>query len=1305
MSKDKGLWWRLVIILLLLVGAWFSIQRITFREDILEMLPSDDPIVMDYRRTLKRFDILQRLLIDVHFSDLSANKQEPDKLIVFAEQLVAQMRKSRLFKSIDYRIELAQIQALRTHLWRHRWGLLSEQDRRLIEQKITPKNIKKTIAQLYAHLTSPSGLLLKKQLLEDPFAFRALLDKKLRFLGAGLAIQPYRGYWFSKDGKHLLIVAKPFLNSAQTGQLDGFIVKLEALIEKVSSKHRGISAYFIGGHRSTYDNSSQIKRDVFLTVSLSFIAILLLFFLVFRRPILLAIASLPPLFGGTMAVAMLGLWRQEMSAIPLAFGSVLLGISVDYAIHLCYHFEFGGTPLAKLVEKLKLILFMAAATTIAAFLCLLFARFRGQHAVGLFAAFGISFALFFTLFFIPALLARLGKTEREPHLSMLSFVAHLEGFRERYPRLILIGIFLLTVLTAFGLSRVAFEGDLEKLYALSPETKALEARFHRIWNDPQAVISIVVQGRDLEDAKRKNDRLFKRLISLKRRGFLAWISSISPLYPSQEEYDKRQRAWRQFWSKERLQDLESKMTFEGKRWHIRSRAFRRFFRSLRGQGISSSSRPTSHPSLSAGGRSVSSRKPLEGLFKQIVAQRIRREKGAVYILTLVKKSDNAPSLMALLRKGEKHLSILSSRDFVAHIMEIVKSDFERIAWIAFIVVILVIFFGFLHLDLVLTTLLPLIVATIWTLGLMGWLGLTFNLLNIVVSIFIFGLGVDYSLFFVKQTIEQNFSQGDEVSIAGASIVISALTTLFGMGSLVFAHHPLLLSIGYTSVIAIFSTLLVTFFLTPIIAQKVIRSGRYAKPISLKTVINTIIGLGWFFGWVFIIFLFSPLLRLWHRKNEKVPYYTRKLLRFLSYWMMKIVPFSHLEVVVRDELKEKPAIIVSNHRSMLDIAMTFLLPYDVRMLVKGWVWNAPVLGSLVRFSGMLPIDGVSKEGGSFIDKGKEALEEGSSILVFPEGTRAISLEMGKFHSGAFHLAIAAQADILPVFMFNTESAFRKGAIRGQDLVSLILVGPRISADDEDFYKNPRRLKKVVRQRLEEMNREAAQLAQEKWPEAMRLQVHRHYAYLGAYVEQYTYWKLRIDPFPTMIEPHIAAEAEIFDLGCGYGTLAHYLYWLSPKRRFLGIDYDAHKIDIARKSAFSIDNLTFEEGDLLSWQAPYRADYVLLVDILHYWEREEQESILINALNAVKEGGFLILRDGDPARQSTKLPVWSERFSTFFGFNKAKGHLHFRSMEEIQSFLEERGFDVRRLEDPLSEVTGNITLIAERVHLSEKGKKGE
>ena len=154
-----------------------------------------------------------------------------------------------------------------------------------------------------------------------------------------------------------------------------------------------------------------------------------------------------------------------------------------------------------------------------------------------------------------------------------------------------------------------------------------------------------------------------------------------------------------------------------------------------------------------------------------------------------------------------------------------------------------------------------------------------------------------------------------------------------------------------------------------------------------------------------------------------------------------------------------------------------------------------------------------------------------------------------------------------------------------------------------------------------------------------------------------------------------EGTVVDLGCGYGPLSYMLTMLSDRRRIVGVDYDAEKIETARHSFLRRPETEFVHADLRTAELP-EADAFLLLDVLHYMQPEEQRGLIARCAARLKAGGRIIIRDGDAGKaERHKTTAMTEVWSTkIVGFNKTDGELHFTSTPELQQTARRLGLEI-------------------------------
>lgn len=120
---------------------------------------------------------------------------------------------------------------------------------------------------------------------------------------------------------------------------------------------------------------------------------------------------------------------------------------------------------------------------------------------------------------------------------------------------------------------------------------------------------------------------------------------------------------------------------------------------------------------------------------------------------------------------------------------------------------------------------------------------------------------------------------------------------------------------------------------------------------------------------------------------------------------------------------RPAIIICNHQSHLDLLPMMALTPKLVIITADWVWNNPLYGYIIRNIDFLP---ASKGIETLAPELKALADKGYSVAIYPEGTRSTDCSIGRFHQGAFYLAEELGVDILPVVLYGSGRALPKHA---------------------------------------------------------------------------------------------------------------------------------------------------------------------------------------------------------------------------------------------------------------------------------------
>src|SRR5690606_29698942 len=188
-----------------------------------------------------------------------------------------------------------------------------------------------------------------------------------------------------------------------------------------------------------------------------------------------------------------------------------------------------------------------------------------------------------------------------------------------------------------------------------------------------------------------------------------------------------------------------------------------------------------------------------------------------------------------------------------------------------------------------------------------------------------------------------------------SIILSVLTTILGIGVLIFAKHPALHSLALVATIGIFSAMLNTFTVQPLLFRLFIGSNK-KRPITPRMFVHSVLSFGYFGLGGICLSIYSitlmPLLPI--SKKIKMGWFHKAISKFMKS-VLYTNPFVKKKVINKTgEDFSKPAVIIANHTSFLDILAVGMLHPKICFLVNDWVYNSPVFGKAVQKADFYPV---------------------------------------------------------------------------------------------------------------------------------------------------------------------------------------------------------------------------------------------------------------------------------------------------------------------------------------------------------------
>ena len=333
---------------------------------------------------------------------------------------------------------------------------LNDKDYDAIEKKLQKDSIAATVQGNYKSIISPSGFITKDFILQDPFGISFIALKKLQQLNIGDDFTLENGFVMTKDKKKLLLFITSNIPSSETEKNTVFAEKLKSIQENLNTQFKGkTSVSYFGSALIAVANAKQIKGDIILTTSIAMFTLMLILILFYRKLLIPLIIFLPTVFGGLFAVAFLYFVREQISAISLGIGSILLGITIDYSIHILTHYKH-NSDVKTLYKDITMPVIMSSTTTAVAFLCLLFVKSDALNDLGIFAAVIVMASAVFSLLIVP----HLYKPKENPADHKKNVIDKMAHFSFHNNKILIALCVIITIICCFTYNDVGFNNDL-----------------------------------------------------------------------------------------------------------------------------------------------------------------------------------------------------------------------------------------------------------------------------------------------------------------------------------------------------------------------------------------------------------------------------------------------------------------------------------------------------------------------------------------------------------------------------------------------------------------------------------------------------------------------------------------------------------------------------------------------------------------------------------------------------------------------------------------------------------------------------
>ena len=678
---------------------------------------------------------------------------------------------------------------------------------------LEPAAAKERMEQNYELLMADETGAATQMVAYDPLKLRdAIMGDLLESVQGGYTVVD--GHFYSSDTSVALAWVAPDFPSSDSRTATRFDRLLSHTIADFEADHPGVKVHAHGSPLSSVSNASRIKSDLVLTVGLSLLLILVLIGFFFRSAAFLWKQLLPILYGTVFALACIYWIQGGMSLMALGISVIVLGVALSYCLHVTIHHFFTGDAEQMLRDESSPV-FFGCLTTVGAFCSLLFTESSLLRDFGLFASLALVGSTIYALVFLPHFLPRRRTSaDSRPFRAVLKLNS-IPFDRKKVLLIILAAVMLVGIVFS---PRVKFDSDLRNLNYRRPAVVEAENLFNAKNNDGFAHLYYATVSTDLDEALEADKHLMPILDSLERQGLVHSYNDMVPrLFVSQAGQQRRIEAWNDFWNDSRKAEAMTLVRREAKATGVDPDMFADF------EGLLEADyEPAS--------LLESDVVPPELLGNFIECNADSQFMVFTDVAMLLADKDSVTN--AVLKNPKTF--VLEPFYYCKSMVEVINDDFNVAVWISSLFVLVILLLSFRNIVTALLSFLPMVISWFTVQGYMALFGIEFNLINIVISTFIFGVGVDYSIFITEGLLaEARTGDGRVLAWHKVAIFFSAAILVIVVASLLFAVHPAIRSIGVITLIGMASTIMLSYSLQPFAFHMLMKIPAYRKSVTKK----------------------------------------------------------------------------------------------------------------------------------------------------------------------------------------------------------------------------------------------------------------------------------------------------------------------------------------------------------------------------------------------------------------------------------------------------------------------------------------
>ena len=770
--------------------------RIHLEEDINKLMPSSKNEDGTTKLAFADLKIKDKVFVTFEWIGEGGTQEATEQLTsvcdAFVDSLLAQDKDS-VIGDVFYRLDEDLLPDAIDYMTAHLPAYIDTAAYARFDTLLTREHFERQMQQNREDLTGEFGELFPELIQMDPMGMRGVLAEQLKSIMSAGSYQTVDDHFFVPDSTVCLAFITPRFSSTNTGQGSAMFQMMNQQIDQFTQAHPDVRISYHGTPASGFYNSTQIKHDLTTTIAGALLLVLLFLLFCFRRWDTIPLLLLPVVFGTLFGLAMMYWLKGEFSLLALGIGGVVLGVAMSYVLHVLTHHRYVSDTDHLLQDQVKPVL-LGCITTIGSFAGLIFVNTDLLRDFGLFAAFAILGTTLFSLAYLPQML-------KEKGADFPAFIENINNypFDRKKPLIAVVLIVTIVSIGAYLIGGTHFDADMHNLGYEAEITEHSENLLRDKTYTGDKTKYFASQGRTMEEAIANFAQLDRKLDSLQRIGLVKSYTHTNQLLVPLNIQQARIDAWHRYWNQERQATVRRLISETATKAGLNAEAFNTFFEAANADYETA---PLYEAEIIPEGYlSTLTEQSYGGDYLVFTSVRCQNDS--------VRSSDSDYIRICDAISSDPHLLVLDTYYYTTDTLLQMSRDFDTLQWLsmAFVFVVLLLSFNG-NIKHTLLGFAPILLSWLIVLGVMNLFGVQFNLISIIISTFIFGIGVDYSIFVMNGLIQGNLQYHK------TAVLLSAIILIVTVSSMLLAQHPAIRSVGFSTLVGLLAAVILSYVLQP-----------------------------------------------------------------------------------------------------------------------------------------------------------------------------------------------------------------------------------------------------------------------------------------------------------------------------------------------------------------------------------------------------------------------------------------------------------------------------------------------------------